>query len=459
MKRLVILIALIAGVAVAHVQRSDAVYIDGKRCSLTSYPLNTYLSNHFSEWPFRPTFHGPGDGGGYWGFWGIRDSLLYLDSLTINTWGRSSIVIGHGDRKHFSVRIPLQEIVRDGSSKKSRPSLKNDEPLYAYFVNDTLEVSCLKDSYMFYVENGRAHLLQHISDDMENSGLNLLLNSKNKKPKRVWRKTRRETQILPYSEKTSLLATYYYMLDNLRKKQDNSDKQKYIVEPRKDPNFKRFEDFFEINAVDYDYLESDMTYTFFVTPKGKSPFREIVFEFVMDGQTHKFKDLPVDAVELFEKSYAAICENRLFEKWLQEKKSKMNYSDINFKREEKVSVGFQLFSMEEVWKSTKMSGSYVGTLTFNGVMLAQYIFLLSDNGDIMILVANPPEGEKLLNVADGTDEKKIFMKRYHEPVVGKNQPAGPLFGDYVIIRHDGKIEYGPKSELLRYWQTRWKNLE
>ena len=30
---------------------------------------------------------------------------------------------------------------------------------------------------------------------------------------------------------------------------------------------------------------------------------------------------------------------------------------------------------------------------------------------------------------------------------------------YVIIHHDGKIEYGPKSELLRYWQTRWKNLE
>lgn len=452
MKRLLFLIALFTCVAMAHVQRHDAVYVDGKRCSLTSYPLNAYISTHYSEWPFRPTFHGPGDGGGYWGFWGIRDSLLYLDSLTINTWGRSSIVIGHGDRKHFSVRIPLQEIIREGSSKKSLSPFKKDEPLYAFFVNDTLEVSCsnksytINESYTFYVEKGRAHLLQHASDDMPESGFDLLRNSKNKKPKRTWRKSRQEKQILPYSEKKSLLATYYYMLDNLRKKQDDSDKQKYIVEPRKDPNFKRFEDFFEINAVDPDYLENNMSYTFFVSSKRETPFPEIVFDFVMDIQTHKFKDSPADAVELFEKSYASIRKNRLFEKWLQEKKSRMNYSDIYFKREENVSAGFQRFSIEEVWKNTKMSGNYVGTLTFNGVVLVQHNFLLSDNGDVLILGANPPKGEKLLNIADGTDEKRILMKFCHEPVVGENQPADPLFCDYVIIRHDGKIEYGPKSE-------------
>ena len=236
------------------------------------------------------------------------------------------------------------------------------------------------------------------------------------------------------------------MLDNLRKKQDDSDKQKYIVEPRKDPNFKRFEDFFEINAVDPNYLENNMTYTFFVSPKRETPFPEIVFELVMDKKSHKFKDSPVDAVELFEKSFAAIRKNSLFEKWLQEKKSRMNYSDIYFKREENVSAGLQRFSREEVWKNTKMSGNYVGTLTFNGVVLVQHDFLLSDNGDVLILGANPPKGEKLLNIADGTDEKRILMKFCHEPVVGENQPADPLFCDYVIIRHDGKIEYGPKSE-------------
>ena len=40
MKRLLFLIVLFACVAVAHVQRHDAVYIDGKRCSFFSNPLN-----------------------------------------------------------------------------------------------------------------------------------------------------------------------------------------------------------------------------------------------------------------------------------------------------------------------------------------------------------------------------------------------------------------------------------
>ena len=452
MKRLLFLIALIAGVAMAHVQRYDAIKIDGKRCSFSTYPLNKYISNHYSEWPFRPTFRGPGDGGGYWGFWSIRDSLLYLDSVTINTWGRSSIVVGHGDRKHFSVRIPLQEIIRDRSNKKSRQALKKDGSLYAYFVNDTFEVSCLNDFYKIYVDtvyvkNGRVRFLQHSSNDGTASGLNLLLNSKNKKSKRVKRLPKPEKKIRPYNEKTSLFTTYYYTLDNLRKKQDESDKQKYIVEPRQDPNFKRFEDFFEINAVDLDYVERNKTYTFFVTPKEKTPFLEFVFYFVMDGIVHEFKDSPADAVELFEKSYAAIRKNPALVKWLQEKKSKMNYRDVSLKREEKTYVWFREASIEDVWTDAKMSGKYVATMTFNGVLIPQYKFLLSHNGYVLVSWASPPEGETILDIANDADKNNVHMKYCHEPVVGETVPSEkPLFCDYAIFSHNGKIKYGPKSE-------------
>ena len=449
MKRLLFLVALIAGVAMAHVQRHDAVYIDGKRCSFFSYPLNAYISTHYSEWPFRPTFHGPGDGGGYWGFWSIRDSLLYLDSLTINTWGRSYII----NNMHFSVRVPLQVIVNNHvDANFQQLYIRNDGSLYAYFVDDVLDISCSDDLYTFHVKNGRVHLLKRVHGDMVqiNDSLMSFYSKKNRFLKKM-KESRQKMRIRPYRETSSPLTAYYYVLDNLREKQDDNGKDMYIVEIRRDSNFKYFEEVFDIKTIhswqgfSRNNAPRNILYKFYVTPKRETPFREIVFEFVMDGQTHKFKDSPHDAVELFEKSYAAIRKNRLFKKWIQEKKSRMNYSDIYFKREEKVSVWNRIASVDDVWKDVKIPGIYVGSLTFNGIMGAQYNFLLSDNGDILVSWATPPKGEKLLNVADDTEEKRIRMKRCHEPVVDENQPAGPLFCDYVIIRHDGKIEYGPKE--------------
>ena len=440
MKRLLFLIALFACMAMAHVKRPDAVYIDGKHCSFSSYPLNEFISNHYSEWPFRPTFSGPGDGGGYWGFWSIRDSLLYLDSLTINTWWRSSIVMGNGKRMHFSVRIPLQEIIRNSLGTEPRQLLKDDESLYAYFVNDMLEVSCLDDLYTFYVKNGRVHLLKREPND--------LIGEKKKSRER----SRQKKTIRPYREGSSPFAAYYFVLDNLRKKRDENDKEIHFIEVRQNSIFKRFEEFFDINAVDsWRSLKNDgsqnMAYTLYVTPKEKTPFREIVFIFVMDGKTHKFKVSPVDAVELFEKSYAAICKNPSFVRWLQEKKSKMNYRDVRIERDEKISALYRVVSRDEVWKNTGMPGNYVASLTLNGVIGAQYKFMLNDDGDILVPWAIPPKGENFLNVANDADENWVRMKHCREPVVGEKEPSGtPLFCDYVIIRHDGKVEYGPKSE-------------
>ncbi len=190
-----------------------------------------------------------------------------------------------------------------------------------------------------------------------------------------------------------------------------------------------------------------MAYTLYVTPKEKTPFREIVFIFVMDVKTHKFKDSPVDAVELFEKSYAAIRKNPSFVRWLQEKKSKMNYRDVRIERDEKMSALYRVVSRDEVWKNTGMPGNYVASLKLNGVIGAQYKFMLNDDGDILVPWAIPPKGENFLNVANDADENWVRMKHCREPVVGEKEPSGtPLFCDYVIIRHDGKVEYGAKSE-------------
>ena len=107
---------------------------------------------------------------------------------------------------------------------------------------------------------------------------------------------------------------------------------------RLDPKFKDFENFFDVEKVRSDRrLDSrcediGKNFTFYVTPKVKIPFENIIFKFNMAFADSSFKKSPLDAVESFKAMADAIHKNPTFEKWLEknvkeraEEKNLINY--------------------------------------------------------------------------------------------------------------------------------------
>ena len=107
---------------------------------------------------------------------------------------------------------------------------------------------------------------------------------------------------------------------------------------RLDPKFKDFENFFDVEKVRSDRrLDSrcediGKNFTFYVTPKVKIPFENIIFRFNMFFADSSFKKSPLDAVESFKAMADAIHKNPTFEKWLEknvkeraEEKNLINY--------------------------------------------------------------------------------------------------------------------------------------
>ena len=92
---------------------------------------------------------------------------------------------------------------------------------------------------------------------------------------------------------------------------------------RLDPKFKDFENFFDVEKVRSDgRLDSrcediGKNFTFYVTPKVKIPFENIIFKFNMAFADSSFKKSPLDVVESFKTMAAAIHKNPSFEKWLE----------------------------------------------------------------------------------------------------------------------------------------------
>ena len=164
MKRQLFSIALFACVAMATVVPEQAYYEGGTDhiihenglCRINSFPLNDYIEKHYDAWPFRPIdkspcyscrpmfmFETPPEGGGYQAFWSIRDSMFYLDSVTISAWARSLNYESSGSLKIVSVRIPPQEIILNKFAEKK------NEPLVAGFVNDSLFLNVPMDIMPF----------------------------------------------------------------------------------------------------------------------------------------------------------------------------------------------------------------------------------------------------------------------------------------------------------------------
>ena len=480
MKRLLFLIALIAGVAMATVEPerahfeggTDHIIHENGLCRINSFPLNDYIKSNYEAWPFRPIdnspcyscrpmfmFKTPLEGGGYQAFWSIRDSMFYLDSVTISAWARSFDYESSGSLKIVSVRIPLQEIILNKTAEKK------NEPLVADFVNGFLNFSCIQGYYGIQVEKGKVLSLQKKEYERELDEAQFPLPrgmiSKHVKSLKTMPGKIKETKSLKlYQENQTPFALYYHVLDSLQQALDDNGKMQYIQEARLDSRFKRFEDFFIINAVHYSYHyelsklnshynELNRCYGFYVSLKGKTPFRELILRQCKIGSmTESFDADPVENVKLFLKTLMAVRKNPSFEKWLEQKKLLRNDGGMSLSYEQDFIVVNEKISKDSVWKKLNMSGNYVATLQFGEGIVPLYVFMLSDNGDVLVSVADVQKGEDFFNITidrfSPWDHRGFasHMKRCEENF---SESDTLNLCDYVIIRHDGKIEYGPKS--------------
>ena len=437
---------------------TDHIYFNGKECRIVTHPLNEFIAKHYAEWPFRPssarpmygnpplyTYFIPRDGGGYLAYWSIRDSSLYLDSVNINSLSHTvplvrKLYYSKEDNRIVSVSIPPQEIVLNTSAEKRIVKKQKSESIFANFVSDTIEFDC-----------GRSHVYKSVVRE----GKVISLPKELSYGEKLYYKNSDENPIpKPYREFSSPFENYYKVLDSLRIALDMRNSEDKLEQLRKDPRFKWFEKLFNINAVDFDrghpIYASDEGRSFYVTPKGDSPFKEILL-----GLKHN--ENPIESVKLFLRTIMVMQKNPSFEKWLRYKIPLMNYYQVYLEKRDSVFVLWKSIDKDILWKNVGMKGEYVGTLSFFNWGTHQYEFILSDNGDVLVTWAFVPENENFYNIAsDNTDpffamqgiKLVARMKPCNHPnfnikITEANKNA--LFCDYLIIHHDGSIEYGPKS--------------
>ena len=270
---------------------TDHIYFTGKECRIVTHPLNEFIAKHYAEWPFRPssayfvygdpplyTYFIPRDGGGYLAYWSIRDSSLYLDSVTINSKLRVVPLIRNihylkgKDNTIVSVSIPPQEIVLNTSAEKRTVKIQKSEPLFANFVSDTIEFNC-----------GWSHIYKSVVREGKVISLPKEL-SYGEKPHS--KKSDENPIPKPYREFSSPFENYYKILDSLRIALDMRNSEDKLEQLRKNPRFKWFEKLFNINAVDFDHghplYARDDDRSFYVSPKGNTPFKEILLGLKLD---------------------------------------------------------------------------------------------------------------------------------------------------------------------------------
>ena len=209
------------------------------------------------------------------------------------------------------------------------------------------------------------------------------------------------------------------------------------------------------------------------------------------ANTKSFNESPIDEVKLYEKIKKTIYKNPSFAKWLQQEslrykgESEKSYvAKISY--DKRINDGSWGSSVDDVWKNIGLSGKYVGTLQmgfeseFRGRLIqcghrwgysfsSQYDFMLSDNGDILVSKLFFVSDEHFLaSVLNGgyshiercKEPKKVGIpfdcyysinsnEKCQNPFSKTDVPYRfPQFCDYLIIRHDGSIEYGPQSGEL-----------
>ena len=438
---------------------TDHIYFNGKECRIVTHPLNEFIATHYAEWPFRPssarpmygnpplyTYYIPKDGGGYLAYWSIRDSSLYLDSVTINSKSHTVPLVRNfyyskkKDNRIVSVNIPPQEIVLNTSAEKRTVKIQKSEPLFANFVSDTIEFNC-----------GWSHIYKSVVREGKVISLPKEL-SYGEKPHS--KKSDENPIPKPYREFSSPFENYYKILDSLRISLDVRNSEDKLEQFRVDPRFKWFEKLFNINAVDLDHghplYARDDDRSFYVSPKGNTPFKEILL-----GLKHD--ENPIEAVKLFLRTIMVMQKNPSFEKWLRYKIPLMNYYHVYLEKSDSVLVLWEPIDKDIIWKEVGMKGEYVGTLSFFNWGTHQYEFILSDNGDALVTWAEISKDVLFFDIP--IDENNMLYKIFGKYVVAgmkrcrdsridfkiTESNKNALFCDYLIIRHDGTVEIGPKS--------------
>ena len=263
---------------------------------------------------------------------------------------------------------------------------------------------------------------------------------------------------------------------------------------RLDPKFKDFENFFDIEKVRTDRRldghceDIGKSFTFDVTPKAKIPLESIIFRFYMAFADSSFRESPIDVVESFKKMVATIHKNPSFEKWLErnareraekkEPRQSLVYENIavidNQKDMYVKDYGWE--PIENIWNKIGMSSKYIGALAFcktpNGcsrvVRCGFPKFLLGDNGDVFFPQKWNLKKENILDVSQNEIASYASLKQCENPKTSKGilsyiedflcdhslvseerckewRSKYYKYCDYLIIHHDGTIEYGPKS--------------
>jgi hypothetical protein len=98
---------------------------------------------------------------------------------------------------------------------------------------------------------------------------------------------------------------------------------------------------------------------------------------------------------------------------------------------------FHPIPRDSAWKDVGMRGEYVSSLQYGD---RYYEFALSDSGDVLVTNAWVSEGENFFNIEDDRPFVRGY-KRQAEMSQRKNH-----FFNYIIIRNDGTVEIGPRSE-------------
>ena len=428
---------------------TDHFYFNGEQCRVVTHPLNEYIAKHYSQWPFRPsigkwqsapmfTYFNPENGGGYSAYWSLHDSSLYLDSVLIKSYSRSielpkEFFEGKGtDPRIVTVNIPPQEIVVNTSAEK-RTFKQNSEPLLADFVSDTIGFECGRVFYEFVVKNGRVlsrpkEFFRYKRDNLNYCFLD----------PQFYNEEQYEKNPEIYRETASPFSAYYKVLDSLRQVLDDKGNEEILKSFRKDSRFKRFEDFFNIKAiVGPGHPVDAVEYSVYVTLKGKTPFNELILKL---PKYENFYEDPIESVKLFLKTLIAVRKNPTFEQWLRYKNSLKNYTEEALVYQDSLGP-FHPVSRDSVWKGVGMRGEYVGSLLYDDY---HYAFALSDSGDVLVISAWVAKGENFFNIVDDRPFFKVY-KRMAEMVHREKKNDGRAFFDYIIIRNDGKIEFGPKS--------------
>ena len=153
-------------------------------------------------------------------------------------------------------------------------------------------------------------------------------------------------------------------------------------------------------------------------------------------------------------------KNPSFEKWLRYKVPLMNYYRVYLEKRDSLFVLWESIDIDTLWKDVGMNGEYVGTLSFVNDVVPQYEFILSDNGDVLVTWAEISKDVLFFDIP--IDENNLLYKRFGKYVVAgmkrcrdsridfkiTESNKNALFCDYLIIHHDGTIEYGPESGAL-----------